>query len=81
MLTISQRTAITFAMFYAWEIKDNRRNRRLIKDLRNALNDVSKSYDELVQEHAYMIHLLNKHGVQLDEFDLIALPHVKLQEV
>lgn len=36
---------------------------------------------ELHSELSYMCHVLNERGITLDEFDLIALPHVQMTEI
>jgi hypothetical protein len=47
----------------------NRKQHKLILDLH-------ESRDTLMGELSYMCHILNENGIKLDEFDMIALPHV-----
>lgn len=37
---------------------------------------MTDAYTSTNEQLGYMCHLLNEHGVQLDEFDFIALPSV-----
>jgi hypothetical protein len=36
---------------------------------------------EIHSELSYLVHVLNERGITLDEFDLIALPHVNEIEI
>lgn len=45
------------------------------------LTDQMVLNQELHSELSYLCHVLNERGVTLEEFDLIALPHITVTEV
>ena len=40
-----------------------------------------KKFAEKEAELRYLVVMLNRKGIELDEFDLIALPSIKLEEI
>lgn len=47
--------------------------------LSQAFLSVYEQNTSLEEQMAYLVHMLNENDVELDEFDLIALPSVTLQ--
>jgi hypothetical protein len=54
---------------WGWDLWVSRRKTKLILEL-------LEEREIMTGEINYMCHILNENGVELDEFDLIALPHV-----
>jgi len=50
-----------------------------ITTLVNMQNQLIEEHNSMSQQMSYMCELLNKNGIELDEFDLIALPSVTKQ--
>lgn len=55
--------------------------KRTINVAAEMLTNQMELNQDLHGELSYLCHVLNERGIDLDEFDLIALPHVHVTEV
>lgn len=74
---MNKESKIALGIFVAQVIIAQGLENRQLRIRCNELIEVAKGLNE---EVAYLVHILNENDVELDEFDLIALPHVQRRE-
>jgi hypothetical protein len=66
----------SFAFAWGWDTYVSLKLRRAYIDALESNQELLETCNTLDEQIGYLIHVLNREGVELDEFDLIALPSV-----
>lgn len=74
-----QLIAGAVALAVAHDLGARRIKKQYLKPLALTFDKVVQENDMLTDEMRYLLHVLNENDIALDEFDLIALPHVTVK--
>jgi hypothetical protein len=74
---MNKESKIALGIFVAQVIVAQGLENRKLRIRCNELLEIARGLDKEVE---YLVHILNENDVELDEFDLIVLPHVNRRE-
>ena len=75
-MKIPTEVVISLAFCWGWDLAVSRKRKKALIAAVACVREMVEVADTLEGELKYLIHILNENNIDLDEFDLIALPHV-----
>ncbi len=80
-ITLSNRAVGVIFAGFAWDVAQMYRLQRKHDQVVENAQAIIDDNNQLREELEYMCHILMKNDIVPDEFDLIAMPHIRVTEV